>query len=185
MTATYEELRRLAEEIAAITPSDKKFKIEIDGPEILTSMVSRTTAHGMIVLRLRRQIEAQASEMVALNDTNLENPQVEKLRVPDLMALPEDSLDPTTDAVSSELVELVAEVVSKTNPENDYVKKLKAYPAMNIPVYLLIDPRKGAVTVYSDPVAGVYRASHEYAFGDTVPAGRWTIDSSVFPRYTD
>ncbi|MFF3159649.1 Uma2 family endonuclease [Streptomyces sp. NPDC057910] len=183
MTATYEELRRLADDIAAITPSDKKFKVEIDGPEIFTTMMSPTTTHGMIVLRLRRQIESQTPEMVALSDTNMENPHVEKLRVPDLMALPEGALDPSSDAVNAESVELVAEVVSKTNPENDYMTKLAAYPVMGIPTYLLVDPRKGTITVYSDPVGGSYRASHTYSFGENVTVGCWVIDTSGFPRY--
>ncbi|MFF7078190.1 hypothetical protein ACFZBM_24230 [Streptomyces lavendulae] len=49
---------------------------------------------------------------------------------------------------------------------------------------VVVDPRrdKKAVTVHSDPSQGPdgirYRKTVPYAFGDTVTAGRWTLDTT-------
>ncbi|WP_262413515.1 Uma2 family endonuclease [Actinacidiphila acidipaludis] len=49
----------------------------------------------------------------------------------------------TDDAFSADAVELAVEIVSPSNPENDYQDKIRDYPAMGIPHYLIIDPRNG------------------------------------------
>ncbi len=59
---------------------------------------------------------------------------------------------------------------------------------MGVPVYAIIDPRNGTITVHSDPdtTSGEprYRAAPRvYKFGDTFQLGTWTIDSSTFPRH--
>ncbi|MFD8581217.1 hypothetical protein ACFV1H_38470 [Streptomyces virginiae] len=56
-------------------------------------------------------------------------------------------------------------------------------------MYVVVDPRKGkkTVTVHSDPSSGPdgirYRKAVPCAFGDTVTAGRWTLDTSSLKSY--
>lgn len=84
---------------------------------------------------------------------------------------------------------MVAEVVSVPNPENDYERKTADYPAMGIPTYLIIDPRKSTVTVFSDPGPGPeetrYRTRHDYVFGDQISARGYAVDSGAFLPYED
>lgn len=40
-------------------------------------------------------------------------------------------------------IRLVVEILSRSNPDNDYLKKTADYRAMGIPNYLIIDPRQG------------------------------------------
>ncbi|MBD0694899.1 Uma2 family endonuclease [Streptomyces sp. CBMA123] len=55
------------------------------------------------------------------------------------------------------------------NPENDLVGKVRDYPLMGIPLYLLIDPREGDITLYSDLSDGGYHQHWHGKFGDRVP----------------
>lgn len=165
------------------------WKVEITDQEIHLVMMSPSTPHGVNVLRLRRQIEAQAPEVVALNDTNVEDPVTGLRKVPDLMVLKEDLLDPSSRAVSSRDLLLVAEVVSPTNPKTDLEEKLTDYPAMGVPFYLVVDPREGRILVHSTPVQGPdgirYRTTIPYSFGETVPVAQWnlvTTDLVTYPR---
>lgn len=73
------------------------------------------------------------------------------------------------DEVPAELAEIAVEVVSPSNPENDLVGKVRDYPLMRIPLYLLIDPREGTVVLYAEPDNGVYHRQWRGVFGDTVP----------------
>ncbi|WP_406494528.1 hypothetical protein OG936_12205 [Streptomyces sp. NBC_00846] len=66
--------------------------------------------------------------------------------------------------------------------------KMRDYPAMRIPHYLIIDTRAGIVLHHWKPTGGDdsdarYANTMEYTFGDVVPVGEWTIDTSVFLRY--
>ncbi|WP_405921472.1 Uma2 family endonuclease [Streptomyces sp. NBC_00122] len=84
---------------------------------------------------------------------------------------------------------MVVEVVSRTNSLTDIRDKLHDYPRMGVPLYVVVDPRKDkkTVTVHSDPSAGPdgirFRKAVPYAFGDTVIAGRWTLDTSSLKSY--
>ncbi|MET9695067.1 hypothetical protein ABZY81_43000 [Streptomyces sp. NPDC006514] len=72
---------------------------------------------------------------------------------------------------------MVVEVVSRTNSLTDIRDKLHDYPRMGVPLYV----------VHSDPSDGPdgtrYRKTVPYAFGDTVTAGRWTLDTSTLKSY--
>ncbi len=74
-----------------------------------------------------------------------------------------------------------------SNPGNDHISKLRDYPRMGVPVYIIIDPRDGTVTVHSDPDTSAgeprYADARSYKFGDLVQVGIWSIDTGTFPRY--
>ena len=194
---TAEEIQRLREVAEQLQDFASRqgdgWKVEISEGKIDFVMTSPTTPHGMNVVKLRRQIEAQSPEVVALSDTDTEDPVTGLSKVPDLMAVAEADLDPDSKQVNSRDLLLVMEVVSRSNAENALVTKLSHYPRMGVPVYLVVDARKGegTVTVHSDPQAGpgglIYRSSIPSSFGDTVTAGRWlleTRDLVTCPRRT-
>lgn len=140
-------------------------------------------------MRLRRQIEAQTPEVMALNDTNMGDAQTGLTKVPDLMVIAEEDTDDTAKVVNSRDVLMVVEVVARTNSLTDVRDKLHDYPRMGVPLYVVVNPRKDqkTVTVHSDPSAGPdgirFRKTVPYAFGDTVTAGRWTLDTSNLTSY--
>jgi Uma2 family endonuclease len=188
-TKTYERLRAIAQELPTEPPI---WAVEID-EEGITMMMSPVKRHELITLRLRRQLDAQLNAThpgyVAHSGPEIEAPAIQRMRRPDLVVLPESVLEEEDDYVNPVDVILVAEVVSRSNPDNDYDRKMADYPAMGIPVYLLIDPRKSTLSVHSDPgptPEGVrYRARHDHGFGDTVTVGSWTVDSGEFLPYAD
>ncbi|MEU5431552.1 Uma2 family endonuclease [Streptomyces olivoreticuli] len=166
---------------------EKGWKVETTDGEIKLVAMSPNLPHGTNVRVLREQIEAQTPHVTALNDTDMTDPVTGLEKVPDLMAFTAAEVDPQAESVDSRVVLMVVEIVSKTNPKNDLVTKLQDYPRMGIPIYMIVDPRDGTVSVHSDPKDGPdgiqYRHSVPYAFGDTVPAGGWAFETSGLVRY--
>ncbi|GHB42180.1 hypothetical protein GCM10010347_09910 [Streptomyces cirratus] len=183
MHAFAEQLAELAEH------QEDPWKLQTTDGQIFLTMMSPTAPHGLNVVRLRRQIEAQSPEVMALNDTNMGDPVTGLTKVPDLMVIPEEDTDDTAKVVNSRDVLMVVEVVSRTNSLTDIPDELHDYPRMGVPLYVVVDPRKDkkTVTVHSDPSDGPdgvrYRKKVPYAFGDTVTAGRWTLDTSSLKSY--
>ena len=111
-----------------------------------------------------------------------------RLRRPDLIVVPYDVFAEQTMApFDPGDIALVAEIVSPSHHNNDYLDKMAEYPAMGIPLYLLVDPRKGSIAALSDPVPGPqephYRTRTHYVFGDAVAIGSWTFDTTAFRTY--
>ncbi|MER6318267.1 Uma2 family endonuclease [Streptomyces sp. NPDC001581] len=190
---TPEQMRRMhdvAEQLAELAEHQQdQWKVQTTDGQIVLTMMSRTAPHGLTVFRLRRQVEAQTPEVMALNNTNMGDPQTGLTKVPDLMVIAEEDTDDTAKVVNSRDVLMVVEVVSCTNSLTDIRDKLYDYPRMGVPLYVVVDPRKDkkSVTVHSDPSEGPdgmrYRKKVPYAFGDTVTAGRWTLDTSSLKSY--
>jgi Uma2 family endonuclease len=94
----------------------------------------------------------------------------------------EGSFDPRT------LIAAV-EVVSQSNPDNDWVGKMRDYPLMGIPVYAVFDPRTGTGAVLSDihptPDGPRYATRKDFVYGEDVTIGDWTISTEGLPRYKD
>ncbi|WP_030205007.1 Uma2 family endonuclease [Streptomyces sp. NRRL S-87] len=185
-----QRLHDFAEEIARLAEHHEgQWKVQTSDSRILVAMMSPTAPHGLNVVRLRRQIEAQAPEVVALNDTNMHDPATGLTKIPDLMVITEEDADDTAKTVDPHDVLMTVEVVSPSNSLDDIREKAGDYPRMGIPVYVVVDPRHGkqTVTVHSDPAPGPdglrYRKTVPYAFGDTVVAGRWTLDTSGLKAY--
>ncbi|MFC8271750.1 Uma2 family endonuclease [Streptomyces sp. NPDC057271] len=183
-------LHDLAEQIAELAEHHEgQWKVQTTDGVILVAMMSPTAPHGLNVVRLRRQIEAQAPEVIALNDTNMHDPVSGLTKIPDLMVITEEDADQAAKVVHARDVLMTVEVVSPSNSLDDIHKKLTDYPKMGIPIYVVVDPREKqqTVTVHSEPKGGPdgtkYRRSVPYAFGDTVTAGAWTLDTSTLKSY--
>ncbi|GAA2254627.1 hypothetical protein GCM10010430_43000 [Kitasatospora cystarginea] len=178
--AAYARLREIADQLPQIPGISK---VEIADGEIVM-MMSPVKRHELAVVRIARQLNLQLPKThpghIAHPGADLEDTGLGRLRCPDLMVFPEQVLEGEEPAVQPHEVLLVVEVVSKSNPENDYQNKVRDYAAMGIPLYLLVDPRKGTGIVHDQPG---YVSRKEFAFGDTVTVGPWTIDTSVLLTY--
>jgi Uma2 family endonuclease len=188
----YARIRAVAEELAKHTP-DTVRGYEISDDEIVM-MMSPSRPHERNALRIRQQLDQQLpSDLVAHTGGEVEDASLGRLRRPDVIVVPNAAFDEDTmDPFHPRDVALVVEVVSPSNHTNDYVEKVDDYSAMGIEHYLLIDPRKSTLSVFSDPGSDPagrrYRAQHDYAFGDDITVGPWTLstaDLRPYPTTTD
>ncbi|WP_405012996.1 Uma2 family endonuclease [Kitasatospora sp. NBC_01539] len=178
--AVYARLREIADHLPQVPGIGK---IEIANGEIVM-MMSPVKRHELAVHRIAGQLNGQLPTThpgyLAHPGADLEDAGLGRLRCPDLMVFPEATLEGEQPAVLPHEVLLVVEIVSKSNPENDYEGKVRDYAAMGIPLYLLVDPRKGTGLVHDLPG---YTSRTPFAFGDTVTVGPWRIDTSVLLTY--
>ncbi len=179
-SATYARLREIADQLPQ-TPGIAA--IEIAQGQIVM-MMSPVKRHELAVLRISRQLNEQLPKThpgyIAYAGADLEDVGLGRLRRPDLMVFPEETLEGEGPAVIPQQALLVVEIVSKSNPVNDYQDKVRDYAAMGIPLYLLVDPRDGTGIVHSQPG---YTAREKFAFGDTVTVGPWRLDTGVLLTY--
>ncbi|MFF2039608.1 Uma2 family endonuclease [Kitasatospora sp. NPDC058170] len=174
----------LIEEFRRSAPSN--FKIEFSG-DVIIMQASPSAIHERNLSVVRRQFEVHApAGYLSTGNMDLASPQVAKLRNPDLTYLPDDAMATTANSVPAELALIAVEIVSPSNPENDWVGKLRDYPLMQIPLYLLVDASQKTVTLFSEHEAGRYRMREDAAFGETVhipePFG-FTLDTGVLLPY--
>ncbi|MFJ8075381.1 Uma2 family endonuclease [Streptomyces sp. NPDC096176] len=188
---TPKQIERMREVVAHLSEYaehlEKGWKVETSEGEVKFVMMSPNLPHITNVDVFRDQIKAQTPAITAVNNTDMLDPLTGLEKVPALMAFPAEDVDPQAESIDPRAVLVVVEIVSKSNPKNDLVTKLEDYPRMGIPLYIVVDPRNGTIGVHSAPNDGPdglkYRSSIPYSFGDTVPAGRWTFDTSGLVRY--
>ncbi|WP_370150139.1 Uma2 family endonuclease [Streptacidiphilus sp. EB129] len=166
--------------------ADSKVKVEFSG-DIVIMQASPSAIHQRNLSNIRRQFDAHVPDgYIATENSDLESPAISKLRNPDLTYLPEEAMTTTDSALPAELALIAVEIVSPSNPENDWEGKVRDYPLMHIPLYLLVDARKKTVTLLSEPENGRYRLREDAAFGETVhipaPFG-FTLDTSRLLPY--
>lgn len=180
----YRQLREYAAHLTPPPPFSDRF--EISGNTIVM-MMSPAGRHERAAWMLAHQIQPQLPDgIIAHTGGDVEDAVLGVLRRPDLVVLPFAATD-TDDAFPAEAVELAVEIVSPSNPENDYQSKIRDYPAMGIPHYLIVDPRNGTahhhwriVTTHGRPA---YDNHVAYVFGDKIPVGDWIINTTGLPRY--
>ncbi|MEZ0093385.1 Uma2 family endonuclease [Streptacidiphilus sp. EB129] len=178
--ATYARLREFADQLPQIPGIGH---VEIANGQIVLTL-SPVRRHELAVVRIGRQLNDQLSRThpgyVAHAGADLEDIGLGRLRHPDLMVFPESVLEEDAAAMHPAAVLLAVEIVSKSNPENDYEDKVRDYATMGIPLYLIVDPRDGTGIVHSQPR---YANREKFAFGDTVSVGPWRIDTSQLLTY--
>jgi hypothetical protein len=143
--------------------------------------------HEGAVHRISRQPNAQLPATcpgyVCATGPEIEHPAIGRMRRPDALVMPEAAFDEEGLAVDATQVLAVVEVVSPSDPADDYGEKQAEYPAMGIAHYMIVDPRTGTIEVHSEPCKDRYQDKAPYIFGDTVPFGRWTVRTDAFRRY--
>ncbi|GGX58064.1 Uma2 family endonuclease [Streptomyces noursei] len=174
----------LLEEAQRIAP--KSMKVEYtDGTIIMQA--SPSALHELNLTKVRSQFDPHVPRStVPIGNIDLVSPNVTMSRNPDLTYLPEEVLETTSGKIPAELALITVEIVSKSNPENDWTGKLRDYPLMHIPLYLIVDPQQKTVTLFSEPENGRYRSREDADFGENIhipaPFG-FTLDTSMLRAY--
>ena len=191
MQTEAEIYRHLREHRDELTPPPGFAWPEISDGQILM-MMSPSAGHDLNALLLSRQLSAQIStDLLAATIADFEDVALGKLRRPDVFVYPEDEFIAAADRGDAGLdpraMLLAIEIVSPSNPENDYEGKLRDYPAMGIPHYLIVDPRDGTCThhwaISRRSGAPRYEGTAPYVFGDRITIGDWTLDTGQLRRY--
>ncbi|WP_329118246.1 Uma2 family endonuclease [Streptomyces sp. NBC_01465] len=155
--------------------------VEISNGQIVM-MMSPSGAHDLNAGRITRQLSDQVAEGLFAYTGDIEHPLAQKMRRPDVIVVEEAAMK-TSGAIAAEAVALVVEVVSPSNPENDYVDKVRDYPVMGIPHYVIVDPRDSTCLHLWEPKAGEYENKVHYRFGDKIQVGDWVIDTGALHPY--
>lgn len=182
----YRAMREFLESMDDTLPG--KFEITKEG--IVHDMMSPVKQHELTVLHLRKRLEkVMPEELVAhTGEPDVEAEPEGIMRHPDVMVIAmadmegDGAFDPRT------LIAAV-EVVSRSNPENDWVSKMRDYPLLGIPIYVIFDPRTGEGAVLSDihstPSGPRYATRKDFVYGEDVTIAEWTISTKGLPLYPD
>ncbi|WP_406725652.1 Uma2 family endonuclease [Streptomyces sp. GD-15H] len=165
-------------------------KFEITKEGIVHDMMSPSGRHELTTLRLRKRLEkVMPEELVAhTGEPDVEDEPEGVMRRPDVMVIAEEDMDIEGSFDARTLIAAI-EVVSRSNPRNDWVGKMRDYPLLGIPVYAIFDPRTGSGAVLTDihptPDGPRYATRKDFVYGEDVTIGEWTIATSGLPRYRD
>ncbi|QJS11807.1 Uma2 family endonuclease [Streptomyces argyrophyllae] len=184
----YAKMRAIAEELGACAERlEGVWSVEIGPAGPILAMVCPSKRHEGTVRRICKQLDEQLLTThpgyICASGPEIEHPALGRMRLPDAIVIPEAVLDEEGFAVDAAEVLAAVEIVSPSNPNNDYVEKLDDYPAMGIAHYMIVDPRTGTIEVHSEPCKGRYTRKDPYIYGDSVPFGPWRVNTSEFRRY--
>ncbi|MER6382430.1 Uma2 family endonuclease [Streptomyces sp. NPDC001127] len=180
----YRAMRDFVQSVEDTLPG--KFEITKEG--LVHDMMSPVKQHELTALYLRKRLEKVMPEEIVAHtgEPDVEDEPETILRHPDVMVIAladmegDGSFDPRT------LIAAV-EIVSRSNPDNDWVGKIRDYPLMGIPVYAIFDPRTGTGAVFTDihstPAGPRYATRKDFVYGEDVTIGDWTISTEGLPLY--
>lgn len=165
-------------------------KFEITKEGIVHDMMSPVKQHELTALRLRKRLERLMPEdLVAHTGTpDVEDEPEGVMRHPDLMLIAEADMEGDGSFDAHTLIAAI-EIVSRSNPDNDWVGKVRDYPLLGIPVYAVFDPRTGTGAVLTDihatPDGPRYATRKDFVYGEDVTIADWTISTENLPLYPD
>ncbi|MEL5960393.1 Uma2 family endonuclease [Streptomyces sp. CLV115] len=180
----YRAMRNIVEQMQDDVPG----KIEITKEGIVHDMVAPAGLHELTALRLRKRLEKVMPEELAAHTgaPDVENVPQGIMRHPDIMVIAEADMEGQGSFDPRTLIAAV-EVVSQSNPDNDWVSKLRDYPLLGVPVYAIFDPRTGTGAVLSEihatPDGPRYAIRKDFVYGEDVTIGEWTISTDGLPLY--
>jgi len=165
-------------------------KFEITKEGIVHDMMSPGGPHEVTAALISRRLEkGMPDELLAHNGTpDVEDEPEGIVRHPDVMVIAWDDLN-VEGSIDPRTLIAAIEVVSRSNPENDWVGKMRDYPLLGIPTYAIFDPRTGTGAVLTDihttPQGPRYATRKDFVYGEDVTIAAWTISTEKLPRYTN
>ncbi|WAP57603.1 Uma2 family endonuclease [Streptomyces sp. S465] len=180
----YQSMRDIVERMQESVPG----KLEITREGIVHDMMSPGGPHELTAARISRRLEkVMPDDLLAHTGTpDVEDPHTGVLRHPDVIVIAEADLD-VEGAIDPRTLLAAIEVVSRSNPDNDWVGKTRDYPQLGVPVYVIFDPRTGEGAVLSDihptPHGPRYATRKDFVYGEDITIGEWTISTENLPRY--
>ncbi|MFI6034147.1 Uma2 family endonuclease [Streptomyces sp. NPDC051315] len=163
-------------------------KFEITKEGIVHDMMSPGGPHEVTAAHVSRRLErVMPDDLLAHNGTpDVEDEHEGIMRHPDVLVIAWTDLD-VEGSVDPHTIIAAIEVVSKSNPDNDWVTKMRDYPLMGVPVYAVFDPRTGTGAVLTDihptPAGPRYATRKDFVYGEDVTIGEWTISTQDLPLY--
>ncbi|MFJ3337342.1 Uma2 family endonuclease [Streptomyces sp. NPDC086766] len=165
-------------------------KFEITKEGIVHDMMSPGGPHEVTAAHISRRLErVMPDELLAHTGTpDVEDEPEGIMRHPDVMVIAWTDLD-VEGSIDPRALVAAIEVVSKSNPDNDWVTKMRDYPLIGIPTYVIFDPRTGTGAVLSEihrtPEGLRYATRKDFVYGEDVTIAEWTISTKNLPRYED
>ncbi|MFJ8083463.1 Uma2 family endonuclease [Streptomyces sp. NPDC096205] len=163
-------------------------KFEITKEGIVHDMMSPGGPHEVTAAHVSRRLERlMPDELLAHTGTpDVEDESEGIMRHPDVMVIAWNDLD-VEGSIDPRTLIAAIEVVSRSNPDNDWVGKVRDYPLIGIPVYAIFDPRTGTGAVLTDihptPDGPRYATRKDFVYGEDVTIGDWTIGTENLPLY--
>ncbi|NUQ96992.1 MAG: Uma2 family endonuclease [Streptomyces sp.] len=163
-------------------------KFEISKEGIVHDMTSPVKQHELTVLRVRKRLEKVMPEEIVAHtgEPDVEDEPEGILRRPDVMVIAEEDMESDGTFDPRTLVAAI-EIVSNSNPDNDWTNKLRDYPLIGIPIYAIFDPRTGTGAVLTDihptPDSPRYATRKDFVYDENVTIGDWTISTEGLPLY--
>ena len=180
----YQAMRDIVEQAQGSVPG----KLEITKEGIVHDMMSPGGPHELTAARVSRRLEKVMPEgLLAHTGTpDVEDVSQGVLRHPDIIVIAEADMEVEGSFDPRTLLAAI-EVVSRSNPDNDWVSKIRDYPLLGIPVYVIFDPRTGEGAVLSDihltPSGPRYATRKDFLYGEEIAIGEWVISTENLPRY--
>lgn len=163
-------------------------KFEITKAGIVHDMMSPSRPHELTAAQISRRLErVMPDELLAHTGApDVEDEPESIMRLPDIIVIPLADMEGQGSFDPRALIAAI-EVVSRSNPDNDWVGKVKDYPLLGIPIYAIFDPRTGTGAVLTDihptPDGPRYATRKDFVYGEDVTIADWTIPTDGLPLY--
>ncbi|WP_327234985.1 Uma2 family endonuclease [Streptomyces sp. NBC_01317] len=163
-------------------------KLEITHEGIVHDMMRPGGPHELTAARVSRRLERVMPDgLLAHTGTpDVEDVTEGVMRHPDVMVIAEADMEVEGSFDPRSLLAAM-EIVSRSNPDNDWVGKVRDYPLLGIPMYVIFDPRTGTGAVLSDihstPDGPRYATRKDFVYGEEIMVGEWLISTDRLPRY--
>ncbi|MFD3912009.1 Uma2 family endonuclease [Streptomyces sp. NPDC058603] len=180
----YQAMRDIVERMQDSVPG----KLEITKEGIVHDKTSPGGPHELTAARVSRRLEqVMPDELLAHTGTpDVEDPVAGIMRQPDVIVIAEADMEVEGPFDPRTLIAAI-EVVSRSNPDNDWVSKIRDYPLLEVPVYVIFDPRTGTGAVFSGihstPDGPRYAIRKDFVYGEDIVIAEWTITTDRLPRY--
>ncbi|MFF4019441.1 Uma2 family endonuclease [Streptomyces sp. NPDC001843] len=180
----YRAMRDLVQSMDDTIPG----KFEITKKGIVHDMMAPIGPHELTTLHLRKRLEKIMPEEIVAHtgEPDVEDEAEGIMRRPDVMVIALADMD-VPGSFDPRTVIAAVEVVSRSNPENDWEDKMRDYPLIGIPVYAVFDPRTGTGAVLTDihstPDGPRYATRKDFVYGEDVTIADWTISTENLPLY--